>query len=401
MVVIFYKTTETGQKEAGRILYNGRTLQATSEQAGHLMDTLLQGVDRTKPDQVEKALRSAPQRYTGSYMRAAFEEDDTKEGIENVLIQAALKGGPGSGNWAHISETRRGVGRGGSDPGGGLSAIGAAPESTPRERHTASHHTRNRRRVATAVPRFKSNQEAADWIVAQGYAEECFFKKFDTRMCQDIADSLHDNMQRVPALKGRITRIGNNRELNAKLRKEKRAEFEKQAEKYYGTGNPRYQNDPARYDKYKEDYIKRKMRRTGYRMGANGWAIAVGDQFYVSQKWGSHYEDFQASSRRCVKNGWHPPGTEPIRSIIDHELGHNIDTMLSISKDHIVRGVIQDAYKTKSVPSRYARENYKEFVAESWAEYLNSPSPRPVATAIGRQIEELSADHMARRRPRS
>ena len=47
--------------------------------------------------------------------------------IENVLVQAALKGSGGSGNWAHTSETRRGIGRGGSDPGGGLGKIGVSP----------------------------------------------------------------------------------------------------------------------------------------------------------------------------------------------------------------------------------------------------------------------------------
>jgi hypothetical protein len=69
---------------------------------------------------------------------------------------AARKGGPGSGNWGHSSYTR--VGQvGGSDSGGGLAAIGAAPESTPQERaETAARYGRVRRTLPPVSQELRS-----------------------------------------------------------------------------------------------------------------------------------------------------------------------------------------------------------------------------------------------------
>lgn len=46
-------------------------------------------------------------------------------------------GGPGSGNWGHTSESRKGVGQGGSDPGGGAAAIQGLVDKLwrPKETH--------------------------------------------------------------------------------------------------------------------------------------------------------------------------------------------------------------------------------------------------------------------------
>lgn len=90
MVVTFYKTVKGGQQVAGKITFDGETLQGDTALAKGLLKTLMQGVDRDDPAQVEKVLRSAPERYTGGYMRAAFEGD--KAGVENGLIAAALAG---------------------------------------------------------------------------------------------------------------------------------------------------------------------------------------------------------------------------------------------------------------------------------------------------------------------
>ena len=75
MVVIFYRTTAKGQEEAGRITYDGTDPQPSNEYAGHLMAVLLEGVDPKDRTQVAKALRAAPGRFDGSYLRAALEDD--------------------------------------------------------------------------------------------------------------------------------------------------------------------------------------------------------------------------------------------------------------------------------------------------------------------------------------
>lgn len=65
------------------------------------------------------------------------------------LLAVAEKGSAASGNWAHTSFNRMGVGRGGSDRsgtiGGGLGALGLDKTSTPDERREASARLREER----------------------------------------------------------------------------------------------------------------------------------------------------------------------------------------------------------------------------------------------------------------
>jgi hypothetical protein len=319
----------------------------------------------------------------------------SKATVENALILAALKGGPGSGNWGHTSETRRGVGRGGSDPGGGLVAIGARPESTPPERRAASQEARRGRNKprGPTVPRFKTNQEAADWVKAQGLAEECLFNGLDLRGCQDIADSLAETAARIPAFRGRVRRIGSNRHLNERLRREKRAAIEQETEELFR--DPRY--DPA----YKENYIKKRMLTLGVRMPPNTYALAYSRDVYLSQVWygrsgrgGSKgYDNLKISTADDVKNGWLAPGTGTPRAMVDHEVGHLLD-----SQFRFIQGAggmqLQDKMRAFSragqAPSTYARTNFDEFLAEAWSEYVNSPTPGPAAKEIGQYMERVA-----------
>jgi hypothetical protein len=79
--------------------------------------------------------------------------------------QEAAKGGPGSGNWAHESVTR--VGKvGGSDPGGGLSAIGIGYGSTPEQRREMAARYREARVQAPVYEPFSSVREARRWLGA-------------------------------------------------------------------------------------------------------------------------------------------------------------------------------------------------------------------------------------------
>jgi hypothetical protein len=72
MRVIFLRTTTTGQDPAGVIVYqNGRL--TIDQEAQALADHLLRDVDRSNAQAVEAALRQAPQKYDGAYLRAAVE----------------------------------------------------------------------------------------------------------------------------------------------------------------------------------------------------------------------------------------------------------------------------------------------------------------------------------------
>ena len=91
-----------------------------------------------------------------------------------------------------------------------------------------------------------------------------------------------------------------------------------------------------------------------------------------------------------VNAGMSPIGCSTIRSIIDHEMGHVIDALLKASFDKELKTLYRKTLKTMgSELCEYARTNISEFIAEGWSEYLNNPSPRPVAKRIGERLIEL------------
>lgn len=98
MIVTFYKTVQGGKQEvAGKITFDGKTLQADTRHAKGLLKTLMRGVDRENTAQVEAVLRATPEIYTGSYLRAAFSEGGEKAmaEVEDALIAQAMAGAGG------------------------------------------------------------------------------------------------------------------------------------------------------------------------------------------------------------------------------------------------------------------------------------------------------------------
>lgn len=115
-----------------------------------------------------------------------------------------------------------------------------------------------------------------------------------------------------------------------------------------------------------------------------------------------------------VKTGFHPRRTS-WESVFTHEIGHQISTMASIKKyydpssgiplwlqerelekkfcQEVKRRTLKKAGlragNVREVLSDYASENSQEFFAEAFAEYMDSPNPRPISKAFGEVIEEM------------
>ena len=98
---------------------------------------------------------------------------------------------------------------------------------------------------------------------------------------------------------------------------------------------------------------------------------------------------------RDVKNKFHPVGCDTVKSVIDHELGHQLDDLLGIKSLKEIQAIfdgLSPAEITEKL-SRYAWQNgnanrYSEFIAEAWAEYKNNPKPREIARKVGKIIEK-------------
>lgn len=86
--------------------------------------------------------------------------------------------------------------------------------------------------------------------------------------------------------------------------------------------------------------------------------------------------------------------------VIAHETGHFLDFQLNPGQKAELGGIIRETAEanmalqpeTDQFPSaarqvsQYAGTNREELIAESWAEYVLAPEPRPMATAIGDAI---------------
>lgn len=113
------------------------------------------------------------------------------------------------------------------------------------------------------------------------------------------------------------------------------------------------------------------------------------------------YEKTLQSYKNDVANNWHPIGTDKdIKSIIHHELGHELDKLLDIRNKPELQKLF-NSFTEKEITEKLSTyawnnkfKNYKtsekfaEFIAEAWSEYKTSAQPRTIALQIGEMIED-------------
>ncbi len=233
------------------------------------------------------------------------------------------------------------------------------------------------------VPKFANNKEAEDWLVSQGYVERAFFKGFDSDFAQQMTEAIAHQVEIVPGLRGNIRYVGNNRELMRLIRDEIRPQITERLKEYVS----RYSWSQDELERRVEKEVKRQANR--YRMPRRAWAYARGNDFFVKYDFAHNPSGYIGDLKKAVDSGWHPAGCDTHKSVVDHELGHIIDTVHQISR----RGgrpefndIVRWAYDNDAVPSQYARKTRAEFLAESWAEYLNNPNPGETAEKVGTLI---------------
>jgi hypothetical protein len=112
--------------------------------------------------------------------------------------------------------------------------------------------------------------------------------------------------------------------------------------------------------------------------------IAINEKYSASK---NGIDALKSGLQSSMASGFHPPGCDTIKSIVDHELGHQLDELLNIRQDHEVLSIYNSVKATinKEV-SGYASTNIAEFIAECWAEFRNSKKPRDISSRIGKII---------------
>lgn len=130
---------------------------------------------------------------------------------------------------------------------------------------------------------------------------------------------------------------------------------------------------------------------------------------YLNKEYYGDRAEFEKRYNASVERKHSPEGTT-LDSVVVHEMGHAIDRYVSLETMDVfkvnygVDGVSNrlwnnDIKKSRrnGTPltgqimtdglSRYATKNHAEYLAEGFAEYMTSPSPRPMAQSIGKRLE--------------
>ena len=120
-------------------------------------------------------------------------------------------------------------------------------------------------------------------------------------------------------------------------------------------------------------------------------SIGLNTNLFSSQNIKNTLEDWA----RNVDIKFHPVGCDTLKSIISHEMGHHIDSLLGASEDKEIHSLYKALHSNK-YPAKmwdnlsvYANKNIKEFIAEAWSEYQNNPTPRDTAKKVGERLIKL------------
>ena len=135
-------------------------------------------------------------------------------------------------------------------------------------------------------------------------------------------------------------------------------------------------------------------------VGLGHGGIAINEKHY------SNHEKLIESYERDLKAGFHPANTT-YSAILTHEVGHAIDDYLTNTlhaagmsgwkpkwvsaalRPKVMRACGLKISDIEKSVSGYATQNHFEWFAECFAEYMESPNPRPVAQKFGEMLEEL------------
>ena len=156
---------------------------------------------------------------------------------------------------------------------------------------------------------------------------------------------------------------------------------------------------PNMDDKLVERMAKRYVK--SFKVKSNVWAKSLahkeigGITLNKARFTKSQLETTKTALKSDVLSKYHPEGTESIKAILDHELGHQIDDLIGLNTNpRIVE--VYSRYTNEELTdklSTYAWSNNNktprsEFIAEAWSEYRNNPKPRELAKEVGKIIEE-------------
>ena len=257
----------------------------------------------------------------------------------------------------------------------------------------------------------KTVAAAAKFVVQSNYAAAANFGKMNIESVNAQVSALSFHLERFPELAAEQRNMG-----SVQVRAKGMREIRKEAQRAWATQmlkdlNPTLSDQllTETVEQYLDD--KHKLEKTNPRL----WGYSVGDAHcrenerdwkgvFFNEKYAGNTELFQQTLDHNVKTQWHPMGCNTVKSVADHEYGHQMDNLLNLVdkarfgtkdfNDSRMRKIWESAKEKgiKESVSQYAAQDREEFIAECWAEYLNNPEPRETAMAMGKLIETIYSE---------
>jgi len=230
-------------------------------------------------------------------------------------------------------------------------------------------------------------QEANSYITDK-YGIQANYKGVELAVANEWNAGLTNAFEQFPELKQNFDFVGEAHNRSAILKEKVKAHIEDFLEKMYG-GRPSNFDDMVKRQlslsmgKYRVSSSAMALSYTGGESGLNGVCVNRAGSANTAK-------NMLKSLKMAVADGFHPVGCDTIRSVLDHEIGHQIDHLLDLraSRDFLAYYNSLSPDDIKKGLSGYATKNSAEFIAEAWTEYLNNPKPRPIAKTIGEMIEK-------------
>ena len=235
----------------------------------------------------------------------------------------------------------------------------------------------------------KTTERAEEWAKAQDLADVVEYKGLDVTTANALNESVFNHFERYPGLRPQMKYLGTMQNRRNYFKTHGGPDLVLQELKKLNPGVPEHI--------LKKFVPKNVAKATRIQSGWMAMSTPAGGStdmiqgVSVNANWGKNSAKFAKAIKEDVANGGSPKGADTIKSVMDHEMGHEIDRFVGARKQVDILTVRNEAgiMGTKDGLSKYALKNSAEFIAEAWTEFINSPAPREISRKVGKKILKL------------
>lgn len=232
----------------------------------------------------------------------------------------------------------------------------------------------------------KTAREAGNWAVENNLVDYADYGSVNVAVANDMNKSLLDHIKEFPELRKNQKFIGT---AQLQFKRWQQLESKSYFDRLIANGYA-----PEMAKKWADKFYK--TPKVNAQVLMHSWSQPVVSGVAVNQKFGKNLPGFLEALNILESSKFHPEFCNTIKSVVDHEFGHQLDDLIGLTAADKKAGqsAISKLYAEalavgiKDNLSEYAGKNIKEFVAEAWSEALNNKSPRHFATEVARIIRD-------------